>query len=382
VRIIQVVSHVGNEASGPSYTVPRLSRALGASGNDVTLFSLRDGLLTPSRGFQHQVFAVDRTFAPLWGSRALREALLSTCGHSDILHSHGLWLLPNMYVDQVAKQTSIVHVISPRGTLAQRALARSRLRKSLALRLFQRSSLTSATCLHATADMEYADIRRAGLRQPVAIVPNGVDLAATIADEQRNLREVGRRVVLFLGRIHPQKGIDLLIRAWSRVPQRPPDCVLRIVGLDSDGYLPSLRRLAQQLGATDIEFAGPAYGGDKHREYRSATVYVLPTHSENFGITVAEALANGTPVIATKGAPWEGLHEERCGWWVDHGLEPLAAALQHALGLPALELHAMGTRGQAWMARDFNWDVIAERMTTLYHWLRHGGSVPTFVRLN
>jgi glycosyltransferase involved in cell wall biosynthesis len=108
---------------------------------------------------------------------------------------------------------------------------------------------------------------------------------------------------------------------------------------------------------------------------------VLPTRNENFGMTVAEALAAETPVVSTRGAPWAGMQANRCGWWIDFGAEPLAATLRSALAVPADELSAMGRRGRAWMARDFGWTRVAADMAELYAWLLHGGEPPPTVRL-
>ena len=114
--------------------------------------------------------------------------------------------------------------------------------------------------------------------------------------------------------------------------------------------------------------------------YRYADVFALPTLNENFGLTVAEALAAGTPVISTKGAPWSGLEREGCGWWIEHGIEPLAAALAHAMALPREALRAMGDKGREWMARDFSWDCVGRNMLGVYLWLARGAEPPPEIR--
>src|SRR5262249_54878175 len=115
--------------------------------------------------------------------------------------------------------------------------------------------------------------------------------------------------------------------------------------------------------------------------YQQADIFVLPTLNENFGVTVAEALAAGTPVIATKGAPWGALQREGCGWWIDHGVEPLATALATAMLLKRDALQAMGAKARAWMARDFSWDRVAYDMLNIYRWLSSGGETPSTVHL-
>lgn len=127
---------------------------------------------------------------------------------------------------------------------------------------------------------------------------------------------------------------------------------------------------------------GPIPGDAKTTAYREADLFVLPTLNENFALTVAEALAAGTPVISTKGAPWSGLQREGCGWWIDHGVEPLAAAMAHAMALPRETLKTMGNKGRAWMARDFSWDRIARDMLDVYLWLARGGEPPLTIRFD
>jgi glycosyltransferase involved in cell wall biosynthesis len=188
-------------------------------------------------------------------------------------------------------------------------------------------------------------------------------------------------VVLSIGRIHPKKGLDSLVRAWARVEREHLDWRLRIVGPNEAGHAQQLTHLATELGVVRLSIEAPIYGPDKFRAYHQADLFILSTLSENFGLTVAEALAACTPVISTQGAPWQGLETERCGWWIDHGVEPLVAALELAMTTPRNELSAMGVRGNAWMRRDFSWERIARDMLDVYKWILGTGERPTSVHL-
>jgi glycosyltransferase involved in cell wall biosynthesis len=161
-----------------------------------------------------------------------------------------------------------------------------------------------------------------------------------------------------------------------------PGWRLRIVGPPEVGYDNELRALASALGLTRVFIEGPIYGEAKTAAYREADVFVLSSLNENFGLTVAEALAAGTPAISTKGAPWSGLEREGCGWWIDHGVEPLAAALAYAMALPRETLKAMGDKGRAWIARDFSWGPIARDMLDVYCWLARDATPPPVVRFD
>jgi glycosyltransferase involved in cell wall biosynthesis len=195
------------------------------------------------------------------------------------------------------------------------------------------------------------------------------------------------KTVLFLGRIHPVKGLDLLLDAWATVMDRFPDWRLLVVGTDSaygvqGGYLRKLKVLTQNLKLKRIEFFEPAYGNAKLSVYREANLFVLPTCSENFGITVAEALAAGTPAIVTKGAPWQGLEMNRSGWWIDFGVGALVGALAEAMAESPDALAERGLNGREWMIREFSWCILGQKMHQTYQWLIMGGERPAWVRVN
>ena len=137
--------------------------------------------------------------------------------------------------------------------------------------------------------------------------------------------------------------------------------------------------MADALKLDRASFLGPVFGQRKWEAYQRADLFVLPTRSENFGVAVAESLACGTPAIATKGSPWEGLISNQCGWWIDHGPEPLAACLREAMLLPQEDLQSMGANGRRWMQSDFSWETVGQQMRATYDWLLGGGAPPSWV---
>lgn len=213
-----------------------------------------------------------------------------------------------------------------------------------------------------------------GFRQPVAIILNGIDIPDFLHTHQ-----AGLRTLLFLGRIHPVKGLDILLPAWRVVQDRFPDWKLRIVGPDNRGYLAQMQQLASDLGLERVEFSGVLYGTDKTLAYAQADLFVLPSHSENFGMTVAEALAAGTPAIVTKGAPWAGLVKHEAGWWIDIGIDPLVACLEDALSCSTESLAEKGMRGRTWMSAEYSWAQVGREMAETYRWILHGGNKPEWV---
>jgi glycosyltransferase involved in cell wall biosynthesis len=328
--------------------VPRLCDALHAQGWDVSLASVSRGGYARTFDYAHEAFASDFADVPilrrLQFSSGLRQSLARSCAQPRVLHGHGLWLMPNLYPAWVSSATGAPLIISPRGMLGEAALRFSRHRKRLMSILAQDAALMQASCFHATSWQEFEDIRRAGLSQPVAVIPNGIDLP-----EPYELDRPLRPKALYIGRLHPKKGLDMLIRAWAQVEASCPSWDLEIVGPSEIGYRPQLEALVASLGVKNIHFRDATFGDEKHRMYASASLFVMPTLHENFGMTVAEALASGVPVICSKGAPWQGLETHGCGWWTDGDIAAFALQLRGAMSLDEASLQQMGRRGRARM---------------------------------
>lgn len=211
------------------------------------------------------------------------------------------------------------------------------------------------TILHATSHMESL---ACNVRLPTigtVVIPNGVEIPDPL--KQREWLPDGRIRVMFIGRLHPIKGLDRLIKAVGLLES---DAFrLDIYGDGDESYRAELKSLAErQKSAGNITFHGHVEGKEKKRAFAGADVCVLPSHSENFGMAVAEALAHGVPVIAARGVPWAEVEPRGCGLWLDNSPSTIAKAL---LQLRSASLPTMGERGRAWMSESFGWNSIAER---------------------
>lgn len=381
MRVIHVVPAISEVANGPTYTVLRLCESLIQAGDNLTLAAM-DWSPLSSRPVFTKTFPMGAGPKRLGRSPEMSRWLMGEtfAGMVNVIHSHGMWQMCTVYPGKAAKSGKTKLVISPRGSLSSWAMNHGSWFKGIFWPLLQRPALSQAACFHATAESEYEDIRRLGFKQPVAIIPNGIDVP-----EFAQKTHAGNRTLLFLGRLHPIKGIDILLDAWAAVMDHFSNWRLLIAGTDTGygqqgGYLKEMKALAAKLKLKRVEFSGPLYGEAKLSAYREADLFVLPTHSENFGVTVAEALSAGTPAIVTKGAPWQGLEAHHAGWWINIGVDPLVATLEKAMAESFDELAQRGLNGREWMIRDFSWQTIGNRMDQTYRWLIDGGKTPSWVR--
>ncbi|MBK0397901.1 glycosyltransferase [Limibaculum sp. M0105] len=375
--VSHVVASLDRATAGPSYSVTALANAQARLGADVAVLSVGDP--DPSgHVFDDLRYRADFCGWPVLGRMMLSSDLWRglVSRHAHIIHDHGLWLMPNIYAARAAGMLGAKFVLAPRGMLSPVALRFSRSRKAIFSLLFQRKALERVDMFHATSEAEAEEIRALGFTQPIAVVPNGIALPDPVL---LDAAPKDGRTVITLGRIHPKKGIDRLIRAWSKVAPLRPDWRLVIVGPDEAGHVAELRSLIHELRLTTVEIHDALLGEAKIKRLASSEVFVLPTLGENFAMTVAESLASGTPVISTKGAPWAGLVENKCGWWVDHGVEPLAEALLAALDLAPQVRAQMGRNGREWMSAAFREEAVAGQMLAAYRWLISGGERPAWV---
>ena len=277
------------------------------------------------------------------------------CRLSDVVFVHSMWTPPVLRACHTALRVGTPLVRVPHGCLNPAALRHSAWKKAIVSPL-ERHYMRRAACVLVTTDTEKAAVERwvSGVRR-IEVVGMGVDDLLT-PDLPPKRTDDGPKTFLFVGRLHPLKGLDLLLAAL------PADALLRVIAPDG-GQQARYERLARQLGVADrVAFLGLKTGEGKLAEMRRADALVLPTRSENFGFAVAEALVVGTPAITTKGAPWEGLETHGCGWWTDLDVTSVRAALADCAARPREELIEMGARGRAWMCADFTWRACAERV--------------------
>lgn len=282
----------------------------------------------------------------------------------DVVHVNTCWLPMSAIAQKVAQKRGIKVVLSPHGMLEPWILHRHYWTKKVpAMLLYQKSAVRNADLLHATAETERSNLFSLGWNNQVVVIPNGVDVGSI---EMKTLWE-RKKKILFLSRVHIKKGVNFLIEAVSVLRDELRGYEVIIAGEGEADYIAELKRMAVSSHVEHIvRFAGGVYGEEKWQLMRDADLFVLPTHSENFGIVVAEALASGTPVITTVGTPWRELDEFHCGWQAEIGTKPLVAALKDFLHKSPDELSVMGANGRKLVEEKYSTACIARMMMLLY----------------
>jgi glycosyltransferase involved in cell wall biosynthesis len=290
---------------------------------------------------------------------------------ADIVHHHSIWLRTLHYAHQAARRIGVPLVVSPRGMMDPWAWKHHSRKKAFARALIHPGAFEAVDGWHATSDDEVGDLRNLGFRQPACVAPNGVsappegDLAAAAEHWHRLEPATAKRpVALFYSRFHQKKRLLELIDLWLEVA--PSDWLLLVVGIPED-YTP--RMIEGYVLRSGQAGRVRAYDGSGHPPpYAVASLFLLPSHGENFGLSIAEALASGVPAIVTDTTPWSGLNRTGAGWcipWPEYG-----HALREATSEGLESLQRRGAIGREWVLRDFSWENSARILSDFYVGLR------------
>jgi glycosyltransferase involved in cell wall biosynthesis len=370
MNLCQIVPSLEERHGGPSKSTRELSAALARQGQNVSLLAT-----SPDSGGAMREGSLDiRTYARSWppqfcASRALQHSLKAVS--ADIVHHHALWLRTLDYAHRCATRLRVPLVISPRGMMNSWAWQHRRWKKWLAQYLIHPGAFRGAAGWHATSEEEAADIRALGFGQPIVVAPNGIAVPSTsslteAADYWHRLcpSSASRPTAVFYSRFHRKKRLLELIDCW--LAQAPPDWLLLVAGIPQEYSVEHLEEyVLRSSGGGRIEIHD---GLGRPAPYAVASLFVLPTHSENFGLAIAEALAAGVPVLVTDGAPWQRINAEGIGWCVPWREFP--GVLRGALSEGPERLRLRGALGRTWIEREYSWDPAAGRLLDFYQTLR------------
>ena len=386
-----LVSSVSRAAGGLFQSVRGLAKAVACASASAQVFGISDEQSAVDLQ-DWQPLSV-QTFRPqlrAWGySNQLLPAMLGA--DLDILSTHGLWKYCSVASLRWHHRMPRPYIVHPHGMLESWALQNAKWKKRIAALLYENQHLRGAACLRALCEAEAQSIRAYGMCNPICVIPNGVDLP-DLSDTptlQAHAFAEGRKVLLYLGRLHPKKNVANLIRAWKQIlnshPSTKTSWVLAIAGWSQGGYEQKLKHLAGHLGTAatpelaSIAFLGPRFGMDKNECYRGCDAFIMPSLSEGLPMTVLEAWANAKPVLMTPECNLPEGFAAGAALQIGTGPEEIAAGLEQVIEMSDDDRRAMGNRGRDLVATTFSWPRIGEQMRSVYEWALGGGPTPQVI---
>jgi glycosyltransferase involved in cell wall biosynthesis len=375
---LHVVSHLDPKYGGLSSVVPQLNSAIASLGEysvHLTGFCQSGEYFVPKQASHVKVDHLPLGRREWITNSGLKQRFRRQVSSSIGVHVHGLWQQSSAVAAPFARNAGKPYLISAHGMLEAWALRNKRWKKSLYMALFERTNLRYATCLHALTQAEAEDYRRLGLHNPIAVIPNGVEIPANIS-HQKFLHQFpslqNKRLILFLGRIHFKKGLDILCQAWARLSAKWPDAHLVLAGPDFEGTQTQVEQLIAALNLTPhVTFTGMLTGELKWSALATAEAFVLPSYSEGLSVSVLEAMGAARPIIITENCNLPEVAHHGCGWVIKPNTAELEAALNDLLRSSSAELNEMGMRGKQLVANRYSWEVVGKQMSSLYRWVEN-----------
>lgn len=377
MRVLHVAASLSPEWGGTVPIIANLTHALQEKGVECAVFAAKGRRVgsdrVPLDGIETRLFDTD-LLALLWTGHARRfaRALRQAIRDYDLVHIHELWHYPGYVAFRSARTWKKPYIVTIHGELSTRSLEQKSFKKWVYMTAIQRRILQCAATLQVNTKAEACQIRALGFDRPVATIPNGIslegfqDLPPRSAFFERFGDLSGKRIILFLGRIHPQKGLDVLAKAFGEIARVRDDVCLVVAGPNEGGYRSQVETILRPSGALSrTVFTGMLRGADKLAAYSVADIFVLPSYSEGFSMAILEALAAGIPVVISQECNFPEVVEAGAGLVVDPDPEQLRVALTNLLDRHDVKAQ-MGQRGQDLISHHYTWDSVAARLREVY----------------
>jgi glycosyltransferase involved in cell wall biosynthesis len=384
-RALHVVQNLAVENGGTSVSIPALADATAATGrylNSLLHFG-SEGVSAPTPDSSLTLLHRSANRLQLMFPTRSRAFLGRAVNDADVLQVHGIWTGHTYATMKFASKFGKPVIVSAHGMLDEWALRHRKWKKLPYSALVERPNLSRATCLRALTGVEARNYRSFGLKSPVAVIPNGVD-----APDDASLREFlqqhpqleGKKLLLFLGRLHKKKGVDLLAKAWEMVSSQLPDCHLVIAGPDDGALGASLRRDVAASCANSITFSSLLTGSMKWSAFAAATAFILPSFSEGLSMATLEALWLGVPILITRECNFREIEGLECTFMIEPKIESIAKGVVEALKCSTAELRARGACGAKFVRACYGWPHVGQQMADVYDWMR-GAPPPSSVEI-
>lgn len=392
IRIVNLTGPVSRTAGGLFESVRRLVQELQKTGIGVSVLGTRDEFTdTDIHEWEPVPVRALKAVGPRQFGYSPDFLRLLNSLRPEILHTHGIWIYPSIAATIYARRRSIPYMISPHGMLDPWAVRNSRWKKLPAYWLYERRHLQGASCITALSESEARSFRSFGLKNPISIIPNGIDMPEK-EDVGNRHAQGGVRTMLFLGRIHPKKGLLNAIRAFASL-DRGRHWRLVIAGWDQGGHQGDLMKLCDDVGIkwADLEnvgrgevalpdvpvvFHGAAFGEAKKKLFETADAFILSSLSEGLPMSILEAWSYGIPVLMTDECNLPEGFASGAALRIGTDTETLKNGLEELFNMSDADRASMGSKGREMVRNQFTWSSVANRMRENYEWILGGGNRP------
>ena len=369
MKVIHIIENLDNSYGGPAKSVPLLVKYLNKLNITNKIFTVQ--VYTNESNSVLDKNSIDVSKVPIKGIRKikyspyLKDKIIEEITNDTIIHIHTVWTYPTYIGYKIAKEYNLPLIVSVRGTMYEWALNQSKYIKKFAMWLFQKKMLKYADIIHVTEGGEIEALKNIGIDNNFTLIPNGIELDDKIDGLSQNILSKiyynkNKRYVMFLGRIVHNKGLHYLISSYKQLKNKYKDVeVLIIGGVEDKLYFNKLEKIE------GIHFLGMLDGIEKHTVFSISSLFILPSKSENFGMSIAEAMSYKIPIITTQGTPWQEIEKHNAGWWVKLSENNIVKALSEALECTDEELQ---TRGNCCfdIIKNYTWDKQALKMKQTY----------------
>lgn len=392
MKIYHLIENLDDSYGGPAKSVPNLVQNLKKLNVEDHLLSIKIHKLEKNEVIKNNnlnwlSFRYEY-LKKLRYSSDLKNYLIKTAEKQKnvIFHAHNLWNNIPYLTYKLSQKYKIPYILSSRGALYPWSLSQNSFQKKIAWSFFQKDALNNATCIHATNVSELRAIKNIGILSPIALIPNGINLNEFKFNMSKNSsrKKLGlktdRKYILFFSRIHPKKGLEYLVESWIKISNKFPNWNLLIVGpVEDQKYYSSIQKKLNNHNLNGRTFLRGMLKNEKRLHcFNSSDLFILPSHTENFGIAIAEAMASKLPVITTHGTPWQEIQRYDAGWWVKLSHKNIDRAIREALSSSDVDLKKKGINGYK-IIKDYEWKYQAKKMKKVYKWMLEQEKKPDFI---
>lgn len=392
MKILIVIPAIGTVYGGPSKSVLALAEQLCQLGCHVDLVTTQangiNQLNVPLQVWVHESYYRIQYF-PYWDigdyklSLPLTNWLFQHVSNYDVVHTNAVFSYPVLPAYWACQIHRIPYIITPHGMLEPWALSYKARKKFFYYKLLEKPALQKAAAIQVLATPEAKNIRSLGITTPLALVPNGIDRQpfSPLPDPElfyQNFPDVRQKtLIIFLGRIDPKKGLDLLAAAFARVHAQFPNTHLIVAGPDNIGFLPTVQAYFTQANCLDaVTFTGMLTGAIKYAALAAASIYVAPSYSEGFSLSILEGMAAGLACVITTGCNFPEAAVTQAAYVAHAQVDDLTEGFVHCLSHP-LEAKAMGDRARQLVFAHYSWEQIAQQMLEVYTAIVRNTAIPS-----